>query len=216
MQALDTAQYFNQLARLLGTAAPPAAEDAPLLVEMARIGLEPGKAFRMQDLEPAVQAALQATPARAMARLAAHRPQLFATVGGWQMLLGSGDFGTDYLKRAAVADLGWPGPQTPQVVELSTRTDATGQALSGAHDYLLRFAKGRLPPVDGFWSVTLQADENGRRSFVPNSADRYSLGTRDKLRLDAEGALNLQVQNLSPGYRSFRPAGFRPRRAPSC
>ena len=199
VQAMDADDYFRLLVRLLGTAAPPAAEDAPLLERMARIGLEPGKPPRLGELEPAVQAALQRTPARAMAQIAAYRPQLFATVGGWQVALAVGDWGTDYLKRAAVADLGWPGPQTPQVVALSTRIDAAGQPLSGAHDYLLRFAKGQQPPVDGFWSLTLQADENGRRSFVPNSADRFSLGTRDKLPLQSDGALDLLLQSLSPG-----------------
>jgi len=199
VQAMDTTQYFGQLARLLGTAAPPAAEDAPLLAKMARIGLEPGKTFRMEALEPAVQAALQGTPVRAMQRIAAYRPQLFATVGSWQVQQASGDFGIDYLKRAAVAAAGWPGTQPQQMLEMSTDVDADGKALSGAHDYLLRFDKGRLPPVDGFWSLTLQAVDHGRRSFVPNSADRFSLGTRDKLRPDAEGALKLQVQNLSPG-----------------
>ena len=92
----------------------------------------------------------------------------------------------------------------------------TARPLSGAHDYLLRFAKGQLPPVDGFWSLTLQAEDNGRRSFVPNSADRFSLGTRDKLPLDAEGALNLQVQNLSPGLDHAARLAAGARRARSC
>ena len=84
-------------------------------------------------------------------------------------------------------------------MELSTRVDAEGRPLSGAHDYLLRFAKGEQPPVDGFWSLTLQADDEGRRGFVPNSAERFSLGTRDKLPLEGDGALDLQLQYLSPG-----------------
>ena len=82
---------------------------------------------------------------------------------------------------------------------MSTRVDADGRALSGAHDYLLSFAKGRQPPTDAFWSLTLEADADGRRSFVPNSADRIGLGSRDKLPVDGDGALAIQVQYLSPG-----------------
>ena len=109
LQALDVGAYFNLLARLLGAVAPPAAADAPMLQSMARIGLEPGKAFSTDALEPAVQQALQRTPARAAQRLAAYRPQLFATVDGWQVARDTGDFGVDYLRRAAVAAVVWPG-----------------------------------------------------------------------------------------------------------
>jgi hypothetical protein len=83
---------------------------------------------------------------------------------------------------------------------MSTQADDQGQALSGAHDYLLGFAKEQLPPADASWSLTLQADDGGRRSFVPNSAERIALGARDKLPPDDNGALNIHVQNLSPGY----------------
>jgi hypothetical protein len=201
LQALDTGAYFNLLARLLGTVAPPAAADATILQAMARIGLEPGKSFNTDALEPAVQQALQRTPARARQRLDAYRPQLFAKVDGWQVALDTGDFGSDYLRRAAVASVAWPGWPAPQLLlQMSTRVDAQGQALSGAHDYLLSFAKDLQPPAEAFWSLTLEADEGGRRSFVPNSAERIGLGSSDKLPLDADGALRIQVQNLSPGY----------------
>jgi hypothetical protein len=199
LQALDSTTYFNLLARLLGTVAPPAAADAPMLETMARIGLEPGKPFQPDALEPAVQQALQHAPARAMQRLTAYTPQLFASVGGWQVALDSGDFGTDYVRRAAVAAVAWPGGSAPHMLQMSTRFDAEGQALRGTHDYLLSFAKGQQPPAEAAWSLTLEADEDGRRSFVPNSADRISLGSRDKLPVDADGALDIQVQNLSPG-----------------
>jgi hypothetical protein len=201
LQALDTGAYFNLLARLLGSAAPPAPADAALLQSMERIGLEPGKPFSVAALEPAVQQALQQVPARAHRRLADYRPQLFAVVNGWQVALEAGDFGNDHLRRAAVASVAWPGwPAPQQLLQMSTRVDEQGRALSGTHDYLLSFAKDRQPPADAEWSLTLQADDDGRRSFVPNSAERIALGARDKLPPDGDGALNIQVQNLSPGY----------------
>ena len=199
--ALDTAAAFELLAHLMGRAAPPAAADEPLLARIAAIGIEPGKPFRLDALEPAVQAVLADTGARMQRRLTALRPQLFAQAGSWQAPPAGGDFGTDYARRAAVAALQWPGTDPRQLLELSTRSDAEGRPLDGAHDYLLRFARGELPPVDGFWSLTLTADagEDGRRSFVADSAGRINLGTRDKLPADADGALELFVQNLSPG-----------------
>ena len=77
VQAMDIAQYFNQLARLLGTAAPPAAEDAPLLANDgahrpgARQGLPHGRRWSRR-----CRRRCRRTPARAMERLAAYRPQL--------------------------------------------------------------------------------------------------------------------------------------------
>jgi hypothetical protein len=196
--ALDTATAFELLAHLLGRAAPPAGADEPLLQRIAAIGIEPGRPFRMDALEPAVQAALADTAARMQRRLAGLRPQVFAQAGSWQAAPAGGDFGTDYARRAAVAALQWPGTDPRQLLELSTRTDAEGRLLDGAHDYLLAFARGE-PPVNGFWSLTLTAGEDGRGGFIADSAGRLNLGTRDKLAAGAGAALELFVQYLSPG-----------------
>lgn len=199
--ALDTATAFELMAHLMGRAAPPAAADEPLLQRIAAIGIEPGKPWRIDTLEPAVQAALADTGARMQRRLTALRPQLFAQAGSWQASPAGGDFGTDYARRAAVAALQWPGADPRQLLELSTASDAEGRPLDGMHDHMLRFARGEQPPVDGFWSLTVSAGEGepGRRNFVADGAGRLNLGTRDRLPLDADGVLELWVQNLSPG-----------------
>jgi hypothetical protein len=60
--AMGTEGYFSLMAKLMAEAAPPAAEDAPMLARMARIGIVPGQPFDMSKLEPAVQAALKDIP----------------------------------------------------------------------------------------------------------------------------------------------------------
>ena len=50
------------MAKLMGGAAPPAPEDAPMLARMAKISLVPGQPFDMAQLDPAVQAALKDLP----------------------------------------------------------------------------------------------------------------------------------------------------------
>src|SRR5262245_32802372 len=42
---MGTEGYFNLMAKLMGGDAPPAAEDAPMLERMAKIGIVPGKPF---------------------------------------------------------------------------------------------------------------------------------------------------------------------------
>lgn len=200
IEAMDTAVYFNLLARLLGAAAPPAANDAPRLAKMARIGLAPGKPFDMAALEPAVQAALNDTGKRAAARMSTHRPSLYSPVNGWWLPIASGDLPADDLTRATIAAYAWPGWNPEEWIETSAQVDAAGKTLNGGGDYTLSFAKGQLPPADAFWSIALYSEQNGRRSVVPNPADRFSLGARDKLLFNADGSLTLHVQNLSPGY----------------
>jgi hypothetical protein len=199
--ALDTAVAFEALAHLLGGAAPPAAADAPLLQRIAAIGLEPGKPWGSDALEPAVQAALADTAARTQRRLDVLRPQLFGPAGAWQVAPAGGDFGTDYLRRAGVAALHGPGADARQLLQLSTAVDADNRPLDGAQDYLLGFARGELPPVDGFWSLTVStaAGDDGRGGFVADSAGRLNLGSRDKWPVAADGTLQLWVQYLSPG-----------------
>ena len=59
---MGTSGYFNLLAKLMGGDAPPAAEDAPMLARMAKIGIVPGQPFDMTKLDPAVQTALKDLP----------------------------------------------------------------------------------------------------------------------------------------------------------
>ena len=68
---MDTSTYFNMMMRLMGGAAPPAPEDAPMLARMAKIGLIPGKPFEMERLDPR-----RRPPSRmSQDRITAHRGQ---------------------------------------------------------------------------------------------------------------------------------------------
>jgi hypothetical protein len=66
---MDTATYFNMMAKLMGRAAPPAPEDAPMVARMSKIGLAPGQQFDMAKLDPAVQAALKDLPKTSLQRI---------------------------------------------------------------------------------------------------------------------------------------------------
>ncbi|MCJ7558645.1 MAG: DUF1214 domain-containing protein, partial [Gammaproteobacteria bacterium] len=63
--------------------------------------------------------------------------------------------------------------------------------------YRITFAKGQLPPVKGFWSLTLY---NEHHFFNDNPLKRYSLGTKNKtLQYNADGSLTLYAGATSPG-----------------
>src|SRR4029077_7708116 len=105
---MDASTYFNMMARLMGGAAPPAPEDAPILPRMAKIGLVPGQPFEMAKLDPAAQAALKDLGKTALQRIEANKASLGAMVNGWIITKGLGVYDTNYMKRAVVAAFGWP------------------------------------------------------------------------------------------------------------
>ncbi len=73
---------------------------------------------------------------------------------------------------------------------------AQGAKYNGANKYVMHFAKGELPPVDGFWSLTMY---NEQFFFVANPINRYSISARNSLKSNADGSTDLYIQNVSPG-----------------
>ena len=57
--------------------------------------------------------------------------------------------------------------------------DGDGRTLSGANKYTLTFPKGRTPPVDGFWSITMYFNDGGWW-FYPNPLNKFTVSLRDK------------------------------------
>jgi hypothetical protein len=68
--------------------------------------------------------------------------------------------------------------------------------LNGTHKYTVTFASGQLPPVRGFWSLTMY---NEHHFFEPNPINRYSVGTKNKdLKPNPDGSLTIYVQAAQP------------------
>jgi hypothetical protein len=195
---MDTSDYFNMMARLMGGAAPPASEDAPILARMAKIGLVPGQPFDVGKLEPAVRASLEDLGKTALERIEASKDTAGEIVNGWIVTKDLGVYGTNYLKRAVVAAFGWPANAPQDAVYPSTEVDGSGRSLSGAHNYTVTFAKGETPPVDGYWSITMYEIDKGWW-FVPNSLNKFTVSPRNNLTYSADGSLTLYFQNAPPG-----------------
>jgi hypothetical protein len=117
-------------------------------------------------------------------------------VNGWITMSGLGVPGNGMLLRAAHAQL-FPGPVTvPQeAMYWWTNADGSGRPLSGQHDYVMHFPSGGLPPNDAFWSLTLGDAKN---RFVPNPLRRYSVSDRTGLARNADGAVDIYIQNTAP------------------
>jgi len=116
---------------------------------------------------------------------------------GWTSPPNGARWGTDYLSRAATAKSNMFDNTPEETRYIYTDFDSKGERLNGGNRYTVTFAKGGLPPVNGFWSLTLY---NKAHLFEPNPLNRYSLGTKSKsLQYDAKGSLTLYYQHDSPG-----------------
>jgi hypothetical protein len=60
-------------------------------------------------------------------------------------------------------------------------TDLHGQSKhhEAPDKYVMHFDKGQMPPVDGFWSLTMY---NAEYFFVDNPLNRYTLSARNDLK----------------------------------
>jgi hypothetical protein len=104
---MDTQTYFNMLAKSMAVNPPALPEDAPIVAEMAKIGLVPGKPFDLSKLAPDVQRALADVGKSAYALIAEQQKKGGKTANGWLLTTGTGAYGTNYLWRAAISAYGW-------------------------------------------------------------------------------------------------------------
>ncbi|HEX4610987.1 MAG TPA: DUF1254 domain-containing protein [Urbifossiella sp.] len=115
----------------------------------------------------------------------------------WTTVRNGGAFGTDYLTRTAVARSNILVNRANETRYFYQDLAADGARLNGARRYTVTFARGHLPPVKGFWSLTLY---DRTHFFAPNPLGRYSVGTKHAgLQPDADGSLTVYVQADHPG-----------------
>ncbi|HVJ69126.1 MAG TPA: DUF1254 domain-containing protein [Caulifigura sp.] len=189
---LDAAAYFALLSSLMKDN-PPAAADAPILEKIAKIGIVPGKELDASKL-PA--AAAKAIPTTAQQKIMGHFKDGGTNANGWVFTTKAGVYGTDYLQRAFVTAIGLGANRPQDAVYPTSEVDGDGQPYSGANKYVLHFAKGEAPPVNGFWSLTMY---NGDYFFVDNPLNKYTVSPRNDLKFNADGSLDIHIQNESPG-----------------
>ncbi len=122
-----------------------------------------------------------------------------------------GTYATDYLHREGIAYAAL-GANTIEDADYPTAfADANGQPFKSDQRYVLHFDKNQIPPVRGFWSLTMY---DQRQLFADNLIDRYAIGDRDKLKFNPDGSLDLYIQRKLPGEdREFELAACSPQRS---
>lgn len=196
VDTLSAANYFAYAAELFKVH-PAHATDQPMLAQIKRLGIEPGKSFNMDALDPEIKAALETVPKDAQALMNWKVETLARVVNGWSMNTDTmGVYGNYYLKRAIVAQLGLGANLPEDAIYPLNIGDANGKPLDGANKYVLHFDKGEAPPVNAFWSITLYDPEGFQ---VGNGLNRFAVSSWMPFKNNADGSLDIYFQNESPG-----------------
>ncbi len=189
-------KYFAYAAELMKLH-PPHLSDQPILAQMKRIGIEPGKSFDFANADPVVKKAVQDAPAHAQRLMEWKLPTLARVANHWSMNTDTmGVYGNYYLKRAIVTQQGLGANLPEDAVYPLNLGDEAGRPLDGANKYTINFEKGAAPPVNAFWSITLY-DADGFQ--VPNAMNRFAVSSWMPFKYNPDGSLSLYFQNESPG-----------------
>jgi hypothetical protein len=193
VERMDAISFFRLLAELMKKN-PPYEADAPILRRLALIGLTSGQEFDTSKLASVTN--VQDVPKIAIERIAAHFTAGGTEMNGWAFFRPAGVYGTDYVQRALITRYGLGANIEQDAVYPTAKTDSAGRPLSGSNRYVMRFPKGQMPPVRGFWSVTMY---DAQYFFVANPLNRYTLSARNKLKTLADGTVELLIQANNPG-----------------
>jgi hypothetical protein len=184
------ATYFDELCQRLA-ADPPQGADRDILKRFAKIGIAPGAhPSTNTDLKVTFEAAVPAADKQVKTA------QYGTQINGWYVNYSMVAFQKDPLLRASTNKYG-PGAHIPEeALYFSLDRGPDGQPLDGNRNYALRFAKGQLPPVDAFWSLTVYGPT---MSMVENPIKRYAIkGGMAGLTHGADGSLEIQLQHTMP------------------
>jgi hypothetical protein len=196
VDTMPAGKYFAYAAELLKVNRPHLT-DEPIIAQMKRIGIEPGKSFDIEKVSPPVKTALEAAPSTAQKLMAWKVPTLARVANHWSMNTDTmGVYGNYYLKRAIVTQLGLGANLPEDAIYPLNLGDQTGKPLDGVNKYVLNFDKGALPPVNAFWSVTLYDPEGYQ---VANPLNRFAVSSWMPFKYEPDGSLTLYFQNENPG-----------------
>ena len=200
VNALDAASYFKLFAELL-KANPPVADDAPMMAKLAKIGVVPGQDFDAAKLDPAVAKGLAAAVKPAQGKIMEWMKEGIVAGDmkleqGWLFTTKTGLYGTGYRQRALVTAIGLGANRPQDAVYPTSEGPDILKKYSGEHKYIMHFNKGEMPPVNGFWSLTMY---DANYFFVPNALKRQNVSQRNKFKTNPDGSVDLYIQNQSPG-----------------
>jgi len=198
---MDAATFFSIMMNAMYMNPPyPAIQTLEINKKLLTLGLLPTKNFDFYSLSPSVQQALQYVVHNGAKVIAAEgiKTYKYNEINGWAILIKNiGYYGIDYTGRAVIA-MFVLGANLPQDSLYGINYfNKDGNPLNGTNKYIIHFNKDQIPQINAFWSITLY---NSQGFLVENPIDRYAVSSHiGKLNYNADGSLDIFIQNMSPG-----------------
>ncbi len=192
MAGIGFISYLNALLPFM----PTVASEKAMMARFAKIGIEPGKLFDPNNLDPKIRAAIEQGAADAEKEL---KEKALAVTSSKELFGSRQELGTNYIMaRNLGAMVGIYGNTKTEAVYGAYQTTPDGKPLDGTKKWVLRYPAGQLPPVNLFWSITMY--NLPQRLLVENPINRYSIGDRmPGLKMERDGSLEIYLQSDSPG-----------------
>ncbi len=195
MSILESPAFFEVFNRELQSL-PIRPGEAALLEQFKRFGIGHGLTFDWEALPESIQEGLTSALAAGKKLVEASTARTVPSYNGWMVLDNIGRYGYSYLDRASVVAGGY-GNLPEESLYPAKVFDEEGRLLNGKHRYRLHFPHGQLPPVAGFWSLSVYRLKDF--SLVSNAIERYSIGDRTPgLQYNEDGSLTLWLSHEAP------------------
>lgn len=194
---MDISQYFNEMMALLANN-PPYKADKKLMKALKKVGIEPGGTFDLSQFSMEQQKQIKAIPKLVQNgfQKMTEKPNEATMQNGWNVnTSGLGEYGTEYALRAYVTKIGYGANQAVDAVYPNAAVDANGEDFDSENNYVLHFDKEMMPPVKGFWSLTMYSKKG---FLVDNKIDRYNLGSMKEMTYNDDGSLDVYIQAEAP------------------
>jgi len=197
----DPLQFWTIFSDTMNENPPPKNEIAAVLPQFRYLGIELGRLWKPETVNPAILRSMKETAAGIGKLMLANVAIGGGLANGWVIPPANvGMPGADYLTRAIVAVLGLTANTAEQAIYYTGLLDANGEALTGAQRYTITFTEPMTyikPVPPGFWSLTMYDDVT--KLTVSNEINRYSLGGGDTIERNADGSFTLIIQRENPG-----------------
>ena len=198
-EAQKTSLEFFNIVNFVLNYSSTAPSEAELMKRFAKIGVGRGLTLNVAKLSPKIKKAIELGRSDALADFAAGTKDL-----GEGKITAGDLFGTrkymnnNYLNRW-LGTIGIYGNSKQAAMYPVYTFDSDGNSLSGASKYTLTFAKGELPPVHAFWSLTMYGLP--KSLLVENPLNRYLINSPmlPNMKKSSDGSLTLYIQHESPG-----------------
>jgi hypothetical protein len=153
---VDPASFFDQLPAVMQQVPPMPGEEA--LYKWIDSVLD--AAAKDPAIMKTLQAAAFAADQELIAPMMQWRYNGQPAGNGWTSPANNGAFGTDYVHRAGAVKADPYDNKRNETMYFYTDNDTELRQLDGKSSYVVTFPKGQLPPVKGFWSLTMYNPEH--------------------------------------------------------